>query len=364
MTTAEKISKAKVQLILKQPFFASLALPMDYIPDTSIETACTNGKVIKYNPDFIDSLTPEQVKGVLAHEVLHVAFFHHTRRGNRDPKGWNVAADYAINPMLKESGFVLPAGILLSAKYTGKTAEKIYSLLPEEERKEGGGFGEVEDTPQKNDPQGEEAMIKTAMIRAAMIAKRQGKLPDCIDRMIKEILQPKINWREVLARFLSEIVRTDYTWKKPSSRYLHTGIYLPSLESEEPGKIILMVDTSGSIDGELINQFAGEAQEIAQSFNTGFQILYVDTAVQGVQDIEPDEPVRLDPKGGGGTNFRPGFEYITENDLQPKAVIYLTDGACHSFPAYPDYPVLWAQFGDYPFFSPPFGEVLHITNQS
>ena len=361
MTTHEKIVKAKVQLVIKQPFFANLALPMDYIPDYSVKTACTNGKVIKYNPDFIESLPAEELKGLLAHEVLHIAFFHHTRRGNRDPERWNVAADYAINPLLIQSGFVLPKGALSNARYSGKTAEKIYDLLPEQPPK-GGPCGEVEDLPGNGNPQEAESTIQTAMIRAAMIAKRRGKLPDCIDRMIKELLKPKINWREVLARFLSEIVRTDYNWKTPSPRYLHTGLYLPSLQSEEPGRIILIVDTSGSINGPLLNQFAAEVQEIANTYSTVLLVLYVDTAVQGIQEIEPDEPVRLTPKGGGGTDFKPGFEYIAENDLQPKAIIYLTDGACYSFPEDEGCPVLWAQFGDYPYFSPPFGEVLHITN--
>lgn len=362
MKADEKIIKAKARLILTQPFFATVAMHLDYIEDRSIETASTNGKVIKYNPDFVDDLSLEELTAVLAHEVMHVTLLHHTRRNNRQPKKWNVAADYAINPLLISSGFKLPESCLYDKAYENKSAEKIYTLLPDPP---GGidlpsGIGEITDAPADETTESVETEVKHILAQATIVARRQGRLPAGMERLIDKILQPCISWKEVLARFVSELARNDYTWMKPSVRYLYSNLYLPSLESEQVGNIILLVDTSISIDTTMLNQFGSEIQDIASTFNTALQVIYVDAKVQAVQHIDPTEPVKLKPKGGGGTSFRPGFDYIEKNDLQPAAVVYLTDGDCNLYPAHPDYPVLWAQFGDVEF-NPPFGETIQVA---
>jgi predicted metal-dependent peptidase len=451
MNASEKLKKARVALLLDQPFFATLALRLEYLPDNSIPSASTNGVRVRYNTRYVEKLSIDQLQGVLAHIVMHGALLHHTRRGERGVARWNRATDYAINPLLLSSGFVLPDDYLFDAAYKDKGAEDIYALLPqlapEKEQVNGSpsnsetqsflstsgdpatnvddstppkseqasephgiqtlpptpgnqegddsganstgagdprdplpisstptpphdlseranhdqpGIADVEDVPAGVDRQQLEAEMKQALVDAANVARRQGKLPAYMDRLITELLQPRIDWRESLSRFLTETAPNDYTWTKPSPRYLHSRIYLPSLESEETGSVILLVDTSGSIDEKMINQFAAEVQEITATFQIALKVIYVDADIQGVQDIDPDETVTLKPQGGGETDFRPGFEYIDQEDLQPKAVIYLTDGLCDSFPEIPDYPVLWAQFGDYPF-DPPFGEVIQIT---
>ncbi|GEP94488.1 vWA domain-containing protein [Chitinophaga cymbidii] len=367
MNASEKIIKAKVQLILVQPFFASLAQRMQFLPDTTQSTATTNGKYIKYNPAYIEQLTLEELKGMIAHEVMHTAMLHHTRRGHRDKVKWNHACDYAINPLLIDAGFQLPKGYLTNAIYRNMSAEQVYNLLPVPEEQmdasgnNNGGTGDVEDTLLTGTTMQEtESEVKQALVQSAMIAKRQGKLPAFVQRLIEDLLRPRIAWQEVLSRFLSETNRNDYTWKKPSPRHIHCDLYLPALEALETGKVILLVDTSGSINRTLLNQFAAEAQDIATTFNLSLQIIYVDTIVQGVQEIEPDTPIQLNPYGGGGTDFRPGFTYIEENDLQPKVAVYLTDGECRRFPSEPEYPVLWAQFGKATFI-PPFGETIQIT---
>jgi len=180
-----------------------------------------------------------------------------------------------------------------------------------------------------------------------------------MDRLIQDMLKPKVDWKEVLARFIIEILPTDYTWTKPATRYLHMELFLPSLEAPEPGGVILMVDTSGSISEEMLNRVGSEAKEIADTFHIALSVMYIDAKITGLQHIERDESMKLEPKGGGGTDFRPGFEYIETHDLHPKAVVYLTDGYCSSFPEAPDFPVLWTLFEDMDF-DPPFGEVLAI----
>src|SRR5690606_28262733 len=279
----------------------------------------------------------------IAHEVMHTAMLHHTRRGHRAKGKWNKACGYAINTLLTEAGFKLPKGHLTNDLYRNTSAEQIYDLLPvSEEQKDAsgnndGGTGDVEDAPVETSILETESEVKQALVQSAMIAKRQGKLPAFIQRLIEDLLRPRIVWQEVLSRFLSETTRNDYTWKRPSPRHIHCGLYLPSLESLEIGKVILLVDTSASIDHALLNQFAAEAQDIVTTFNLSLRIIYVDTIVQGVQEVEPDTPIHLTPHGGGGTDFRPGFTYIEENDLQPKVVVYLTDGECSRFPSEPEY---------------------------
>lgn len=371
MNTADKLTRAKVQLILNHPFFATLVLGMGLVEDKEIKTASTNGVIIKYNPDFIDSLNVDEIKAVLCHEVLHVAGFHHTRREGRDAEQWNKATDYAINPLLVESGYKLPAGCLIDKQYKNLSAEKIFSMLPapapKDENKPGdkdpGNCGGIEDSPAKTQGERdeEEAKIKQTIAQAGAAAKRAGKLTAGMQRLIEEALQPVINWKEVLNRFITETAHNDYSFKKPNPRFIHSGFYLPSLHNEEPGNIVLIVDTSASIDEDLLNQFGAELQEVANELKHTIKVIYVDTEVNGTEDIEPDENIKLNPIGGGGTDFKPGFEYIEAEGIEPKAVIYFTDGECHSYPKKePDYPVLWAKYGNYKNFKPPFGESVNI----
>lgn len=368
MKTLDKLKKAKIQLVLDHPFFASIALQMRYEEDNNIQTAITNGTTVRYNPAFIDELPVKQVAGVVAHEMLHVISLHHTRIGKRNISLWNKAADFAINPLLIKANLELPECRLLNERFDNMNAERIYAILeqehePEEPQSEPApkeeGIGDFDDLPATENRQQAEAQIKQYMAEAAMIARRQGKLPDFIERMISEILHPKISWKEALQSFFSEVVNDDFTWEKPSVRYLHLGLYLPSLKNPQLGSVILILDTSGSIDGDLINAFAAEVQEITSAFNIPLSILYVDEEVQTVQEIEPDETISLRPMGGGGTDFTPGFDYIEMHGLEPTVVIYMTDGACYSYPATPSYDVLWAKFGAFPF-NPPFGDVIEV----
>lgn len=371
---SDLITKAKVQLILDQPFYAMLALRMKYNEAPEIETASTDGHQIKYNPAFIESLTLDEVKGLIAHEVMHVASLHHTRRAGRDPKQWNVACDYAINPLIEQSNLKLPPGALKNPQFNGKSAEEIFSLLPppdpnqdpnQDPGNDPGQSGGVEDAPAQTESERnqEEAQIKQAVAQAETIAKQQGSIPGHLQRLINDILAPTVNWREVLARFLDQIDRNDYSWKKPNPRFAHMGLYLPTLESLTVGKFVLMVDTSGSVDGNLLNQFAAEMSEIATAWNVGFTVLHIDTEVNHVQNFEEGDTI--EPQGGGGTDFKPGFTWIEENDEEPAAVIYFTDGECNSYPrTAPEYPVLWAVYGYMAkTFTPPFGEVVPLLSK-
>lgn len=389
LTAADKMTKAKIQLLLHQPFFATLLMPMVFQEDTSIKQAATDGTAIKYNPEYINGLSVDEIKGLLCSGIMKVANLHHLRRNGRDSDTWQKASEFSVNPIVTNSGLLLPKDSLISDEYKDLAAEQIFTMLPAPKPKDKPGNGQqgqqagpqgqdspepgtgdngpmqVQDGPEKTQAARDEqaAKIKQRVAQAAHVAAMAGKLPGDIAEMVEELLTPVINWKEVLARFITDISRNDYSFKKPNPRFIQSGFYLPSLYNEEPGKIIFIVDSSWSIyaNKNLLNQFAGELQDVANTLKTTILLIYVDTEVQGTQEIEPDEQIKLEVKGGGGTKFSPGFDYIEEHGLDPKAIVYLTDGECHEYPKEePTAPVLWAKYGNYKGFNPPFGEIVPI----
>ena len=368
MTGTEKIQKAKIKLILNSPFYATLALSVSYAVNDQIETACTDGKSIEYNEKFIESITLEETQGVLAHEVSHIALLHHTRRGGRNIRKWNAACDYATNPILKDAGFYLPSGALLDDQYRGMSAEEIYNKLPDQKEdndkdadKDPGKSGGVKDAPAKTDQQLKaiEAQTKQLVNQAAMIAKKQGKLPGALSDLIKEQNEPKVNWKEVLNNFLSETARNDYSFCRPSTRYLSLGLYLPILQSIEKGSFALIIDTSASMSIEMLKEISGEMRDVLESLAKSMIVYCVDTKIQSLKEYNEGDDFVLKAKGRGGTDFRPAFKHLQENEVS--AAVYFTDGECSSFPDPKEVsiPVFWAVYNNKRF-APPFGEVVHI----
>ena len=374
--TKKLMSRALAGLILDEPFFASLALRLRLEADLETQTAKTNGTYIKYNPLWVSTLSVDLIKGLICHEVMHCALLHHTRMGNREMKKWNRAADYAINPLIAESGLSLPPGGLLEVSFKGKSAEEIYPLLEDDEEDAegnggGSGWGDVE--PAK-DPNGKDASEseqrkqeqgwKVALAQAAQQAKNCGKLPSGLDRLVTDILEPKLDWREILRRFVDTCARNDYSWNRPNRRYISTGLYLPALHSNKLGTVIAAVDTSGSIGQSLLNEFASELNAILQEYQADCTVIYCDSKINHVDEFNVGEPISLKPRGGGGTDFVPPFRYLEEKDQTPVCFVYFTDGQCSSYPETPPYPVLWVQkkINNYwsSSFEPPFGEVLEL----
>lgn len=369
MDTKKKLTKARAGLVLSAPFFASVALNLKLKEDSTCETAYTDSVVLGYNPEFIDKLTNSELKGVICHEVLHIAMLHPFRRNNRDSFRWNIACDHAINPIVKDADFTLPAGALSENKYKGLEAEVIYNMLPKQLSQNSPLIGEVRDYKQdKSDKESntvkrQEKNWKIKLTGAAQLAKAQGKLPAGLDRMIQQILQPKLNWREILSRFITENAKNDYTWTQPNKRYLYSGLYLPGLEVPTLGTIAVIIDTSGSVSQEELDTFASELRSILSTYpGTEIRVIYVDSKVAATETIDIYD-FQLQAKGGGGTDFKPGFEYIKRDEIMPSCVVYFTDGWCRSFPQKPDYPTLWMITSSIDF-KPPFGEVISIEQRN
>ncbi len=408
-----RILKARTALVLNHPFFASLALRLTVKEDPSCDTAWTDGHVFAYNPDYVNILPPDKLLGLTAHTVMHPACNHHTRRSNRNPDLWNRACDYAINPILLDAGLTLPDGFLFDAQYKGKSADAVYESLvaqqsdnqekkedqdqerddrtdtdlgdegeapaqapPGKEEKEvrasddpddgtgdPGKSGEIRDMPspdaRENDDH--ETDWDEALIQAATNARSMGRLPGGLDRFIQERVNPRLCWQELLSRFIENTARSDYSWITPNRRHVHQGLYLPSLRNSELADIAIAVDTSGSIRPSETDQFAAELSAIMENFPATLHLIYCDMAVTGYQRLErADLPVAIRPKGGGGTDFRPAFDHVKQQGIDPACMIYLTDLECNSFPQTPAYPVLWVKTGEGTIL-PPFGEVITLN---
>ena len=372
----EQLAKARAGLILDQPFFGSLALRLDLVEDPiNNPTACTNGKHIRYNPEFIERLSLEETKGMLCHEIMHCANQHHVRRDDREMRRWNVAGDYVINPLITGCGMALPAGALIDSQFYDMSVEEAYPKLPESEEDDGkggagndpGGCGGVEDFPgnggvQASEDQKEQTAQewKVAVAQAAQQAKAMGELPGALERIVEEMLEPVLDWRELLRRFVDTTAKNDYSWFPPNRRHIHNGLILPSLRSQELKNVTMAMDTSGSITDEDLQAFEAEVRAIIQDYRANTKVIYCDAKVQSVEEFDADTPVELHPKGGGGTDFRPPFEHIEEAGEYPVCMIYQTDGWCDSFPEEPPYPVLWVLTRRNENFIPPFGEVINL----
>lgn len=178
--------------------------------------------------------------------------------------------------------------------------------------------------------------------QALRVAKSCGSEPTGVERSLTESRESQQDWRAILRDFVAATAPKDYRWTPPNRRHIASGLYLPSIERQGVGKIVIAVDTSGSIGRLELEQFAAEISAIAEEVQPDvIHVVYCDAAVQSVQQFGALEPVLLEPKGGGGTDFRPVFNWVTENGIAPACFIYLTDLYCDSFPDVPGYPVLW-----------------------
>ena len=440
---AVKLKRARAALVLDEPFFGALVLRLVPVEDLSADTLWTDGRRLGYSPAFVLGEPFKRLVGSLVHEVLHCALCHHVRRGARDPGRWNMAGDYAVNPLVVPK-FELPDGVLLSNEFKGLHAEAIYNRLQDEDKpkdqgedgKSGpdgeadeddgpeddgegsgdeggeseaggdedegpgdgsgsgssdgrgddagesglgdpGGCGEVRDCPAEDGgPAGEaeraeaEADWRVAVAQAAAQAQSMGKLPAGLERFVDEIVNPAVDWRSVLQRFIQSVAKSDYSWVRPDRRFIHAGIYLPSCSNLELGPVVVGVDSSGSIGQAGLDAAAAEVSAICQDLRAEVWAVYCDAAVQGVDHFMPEDlPFKLNPKGGGGTDFRPVFEWVESEGVRPSCLVFFTD-LCGTFPAAaPDYPVLWVVFGSAR--SPwdrrlresvPFGEVVEVQD--
>ncbi|MBK1629313.1 hypothetical protein CKO31_00900 [Thiohalocapsa halophila] len=417
-----KLASARTKLILDKPFLGALVLrlPMQPAGGDWCPTTATDAKRFYYNPSYIDALSLDETQFMLAHEALHCALSHFARRQHRVKHRWDLACDYAVNPLLLDDGLKPPPNALVMPMYKGMTAEEIYPLLDDNDQSEtldthaydseseGGQQGEHSDLDERDiqqqqqsrseqgddgegggaepradgrdggSPRGEasdadqgaagaesqpepgddgadapppltpderetlQVQWQQRMAGAAQQAMQAGKLRGELKRMIDHLLQPQLPWRMLLARYMNSISREDYSWSRPSRR--EGDFIMPSLRSHQLD-LVVAIDTSGSIkDGEM-QEFIDEVDALKAQVRARVTLLPCDASLCDGAPFyfEPWEQFQRPQQvgGGGGTSFRPVFQWVEQQGLRPDLLVYFTD-ADGAFPAdQPAYPVIW-----------------------
>jgi predicted metal-dependent peptidase len=363
----EKLITARVGLLLKASFFGNLATRLKLInADEWCATAATDGRNFYYNTRFIQLLKPKEIEFLFGHEVLHCVYDHFGRRGDREPQIWNIANDFCVNADLKEHGvgeFITSVPCLYDRKYNGWSSEKVYDDLMKNVKKislsdlldqmidehldgEGddksdgkGGDGEEIDGSGKGKGRpkiSEEERrairdeIKEAMLAAAATVDGAGNIPAGVQRLIKEMTEPKMNWRELLRMNLESTIKSDYTWMRASRRGWHMDAVMPGMKPDEMIDVALVIDASGSMDENMLKDILSEVQGIMDSFPVyKIHVISFDTQVYNPQQYDSDNLdsiVDYEVQGGGGTSFECFYEYFKENDITPHRMVVFTDG--------------------------------------
>ena len=366
-----KLLKAKIELMTRSAFISTIALSMQHIITDATKTADVNGAIIRYNPEFLKGQTIAQFAGLMAHECWHVAYQHLARRGSRDPIIWNCAGDYIINSMLTKAGFEIPTGGLLDKKYNPDddwSTDTVYDDLMEEHKDfdtetlmldlregEGGGMeGPALDSKVTN-------IIVRARTQSQMSGKAAGEIPNEIERLINELLNPKLPWPVILHKFLDQRVREAYSWARKNRRY-PSDTYLPSLHSYGLGHLTFAIDTSGSIEDEKLQEMLSEIKGIQEVFNPEHMtVIDCDSEIHQVHDVDQTTDIlSLNFHGGGGTRFQPVLDYVAEHPTQ--ALIYFTDLYGESDLDPVEYPILWICNSDHE--PAPIGETVYVDHYS
>lgn len=374
------ITLARTGLLFKHPFFAHLAMKLNIVEvgdqekASGFKTAAVDGKNLYFHDEFVKSLSHSENMFLVAHEVMHCAFSHITRRFDRDPQLWNMATDYVINATLVEAGLEMPKIGLHDSKYLGWSADDVYQDLlqndvnPQEtldhhagdpafpgQDKDGEGKpkkGENGDTKGKGgtengdgsnlseeDLKELEEEWKNNLVEAAT-AVGAGNVPASIQRMIDDLLNPKLSWREFLEITLQSCIRNDYTWMRPNKRTFGDGITIPSMDMDDHIQIAIAIDTSGSVTPDMLVDFLSEVKGIMDSFSSyDIHIACFDTEVYNPQTFNEEEDIlNYEMQGFGGTDFMAWWNWAMEQDWygDVQKVIFFTDGMPHGSWAPPE----------------------------
>lgn len=386
----ETLDRSKGRLFFKKgaAFLAALACNHEYIWSDRNRTAWCDGETIGINPEFWSELSPENRITLLAHELWHTGYDHMGRCGKRDPKIWNKAADYRINLDLHNAGFDFTGmNPLLDPQYGDMATEKIYEILAK-----GGQQGNAPDTSDQGNGQSGEgslpsddgfdlgsdvvsksgeagakqqlAVMKKVVqaTQSAMLSGDPGSVPGEIKIHIDKFFNPVLPWEVLLERFMNELSKDDYSWRRPSRR--HDEEYLPSLLGENGLEhLIYYLDISGSVSDEEIAVFNSEVSHIHRSLvPKRLTLVTFDTKIRDVYEFtDEDEFKEIEVQGRGGTCLKCVHEHIKKHI--PTAAVIFSDMYVRPMESDPRVPILWAVL-DNENAEVPFGKIVHITREA
>jgi len=401
ITREKRVERAQMRVLFRVPFFAPAVarLPVSFEKGAGDNTAHTDGTCIKMDPDFVDKLTDDQLVTLLCHEACHPMLGHLWRApaaAKVDQESWNTwnkATDHAVNLMLKEFSaltiakrradpFPFPPpedAYCADPKFAGMAEEQIFNILNNRPKQPGGGggkggqsggkpgpgsmpsFGQFSQPGKTADPTQQQHLRNdwnNTLIQAAEMAKGRGELPGCMERLVDALVNPKVPWVEILRSWLREQCQDDWDYLVPDLAMEDSGFLMPSLRDEKMGPVVFCIDTSGSIDRDLLKQFKSEEQGVLDDLRPSKVVeICCDSAVQSVREYLRGDRISHDAPGGGGTCFEPALKRCVEMEPQPKCIVYLTDGD-GSFGKDPGIPVVWVMYGGCK--TAPFGDVVTV----
>ncbi len=349
---ATKISQAKAKLLVDYPYFGTLASRLELVKNDNIGAFLSDGLRLEYNDEYLADLEISELEFALSNGAMHTVLSHQNRKNSRYGWLWQLATDYAINAMLVENGLDKPFGVNHDPRFDGLYAEEIYEILKDEIKNEEFSDDESDETgfneenkrqnnkqnnPQSDDKKDENApkmevenvldeeLFSQINEKLLQDEKSRGDLPLGMDRFFEIELTCKLDWREELAHAIDRFYRDDYRVLPPSKKLLYLGTYLPSLTSNR-FKLTIAIDSSGSVDEELLGSFMSEIRSIMLSIsNYEIDIIVADAAVQSHETFYEGDELSYSLKGGGGTDFRPVFEYIDLHLYDISLLLYFTD---------------------------------------
>jgi predicted metal-dependent peptidase len=363
-----KLDRAKVSVVSQHPFFASILMKRKLIEDNTIKTAAVDQRgQIYYNPEFVESLSVDQLVFVLCHEVGHVIGQHSLRRGTRQAKRWNTAGDAWINDMLKAADIgEFVDGCVDMPGSKDRTVDAIYDGLPDQPDGSGSGPGGIgDDIIERGDPLSSEeasqidAETRVEVAQAAQAAKAQGKMTAGLDKIVTELLDVRVPWYDVLERYMIAFTKGDYSWARPNRRF--TDVYLPSVgKIATMGEFVLQVDVSGSITKRELDYYNSHMTRIVEQCSPErVHVLYTDSSVVKHVVFEQGEEFALEFYSGGGTDMESGFDYLDKEGISPEVFVCLTDGYTDfNTSKAPTYPVVWCISSD---IEAPYGDNIHFS---
>lgn len=330
-----KISQAKSKLLLSHPFFGAVAAKLEVVQNDDIQSFKSNGIKLEYNSDFLQKLEPSQMEFVFANGAMHASLAHEERKNGRSGWLWQLATDYAINDMLVQNGLNRPDEAHYSKRFNGMYAEEIYAelkedILRDELEYEADDVDDMQESKkEQNTPQNED-ILNEQLFEEFAKAKledemKSGEAPLCIGRFFKILSEGKIDWRNELRAALDRHHKDDFTLLPPSKKFLYKGIYLPSCISKR-FQLVVAIDSSGSVDEKLLSEFLSELNFLMLTIpNFQIDMFVCDDKIRTHKTFWGGDTLEADVKGGGGTDFRPIFEFVDRELSDVKLLLYFSD---------------------------------------
>lgn len=359
-----QLSKAKIELMAKPDtaFFVSICMGLVHL-FAPVGTACTNGRWIKYDPEFWQKQSRSQQVGLMLHKLLHVAFNHMDRLKERDASRWNVACDYVINLMIIDRGFQLPEGGLLDEQYRDMSAEQVYHSLEPEDCQDAPDHLEPPDGPPEEWAEELDQILTQAKIQSEAHEDAPGTIPGEIEFYLQRLLTPKLSLKHQLKRYFNDFARNDYTYAKRNPRF--RKVIMPTMHSPSMGEVAVAVDASYSVTDDEFDRQIGEVGGIIRDTKPDkLTLIAFDREIRSEANVKNlRELSRVKFAGRGGTSIAPVMEWA--NERKPRVLVVFSDGGFHftTNTPKPRVPVLWLIYNDPTFELPSraWGKVIHFT---